>query len=172
MKILLMLFVFLSLSAQDYKEVNKLLASAGIYDNLTSKSNSIKVVTKTLLDQAESKVGSENKIKFTAQPNVFLKEYANKEYCLGKLAETQKKPIVFYQSFPDLNGFSEYFSKLATGKNDDGDTMYEECPKDCSFNFTIDLKKDTNRYKSEIKAICGEARDKDDNQYLLAVAVK
>lgn len=175
-KLLLILVLSISIQAQDFKPIKSSLATAGIIANLRSSSDSIKAVTKTLLKEAEKTItetpGTAGAIKFESRPNKFLSEYSNKEYCTGKKNETKVKPISFKQTLPSVDAFSDYFSALALGKNDDGEKLYDECPKDCSFNFTINLVKTGNKYNADIKTLCSDARDKDDNQYLLAVYYK
>jgi len=158
-----------------------ILASASTWDNLRNNENSIKFNINTLIKSATE---GKKQAVFTiiSKPNKFLSDYSDKEYCEKKKQETLSNKLVFTSpeltSTDDLNSWIGDFSQ---GKGDAGGDLYSKCDKTCSpsyeyeitYSTNLNMKAGTNnRYKVKALVVCGEARDKDDNQYSLTLVCK
>lgn len=66
----------------------------------------------------------------------------------------------------DLN---DWIKELSTGDGQQGEDLYTKCDKSCSprYQYVVHRKDDPNIYEVVASVTCGEARDKDENNYSL-----
>lgn len=177
--------------AKAYKDVpgKTSLGTASTWANLRGADGSLKAESKKLLDQATKEratikppadacptgceVAPNPLLIFSSVPNKLLKDYSDSATCEKLAAQTKTAPFRYdAKSFSSLDDLNAWFSDFSQGKGKDGNDLYEKCPGSCSPQYTniIDLK--GARFILTAQAVCGGARDKDDNQYRLSVAYR
>lgn len=148
------------------------LASAGTWDNLRNNENSIKFQIAHLMAKA---IGDKKEANFEIKstPNKFLSSYSDKNYCEGKLKETENDNLKYNSpSFSSLEDLNAWIADFSQGKGDAGNLLYDQCDKSCSPQYTYKISytsSPTKSYTVTALVICGPARDKDDNQYSLSL---
>lgn len=160
------------------------VATAGTYANFRGKDGSVSVETKQMINQSakaaitykdfscSEKCPSLNRIViFSSTPNLSLTSYSDKDFCLEMLRKTVKEPFLIEKSFKDISAFSDWFSEFSRGNGKDGKSLYDFCPKSCSpsYRSEIFLKNENSKViRVKTEAMCGEARDKSENNYKLS----
>lgn len=140
------------------------LASASAYSNTLGRANSLKKVVEKLITES---LKEKDLFTLNAQPNISLTDYKDRDYCKQKLEETAKNPYTFKEiKFEEMDDFNDWFSDFSQGDGDEGRLLYKKCDKSCSPSYSILIKRNQDKTFVVIpNATCGEARDKDDNQY-------
>ena len=161
-------------------------ASAGTFANLRGSSDSLKVQSQELINNAISKSGNSDKLRdckdcdpdkqakviFTASPSKYLTEYTDKEKCNTYLKETTDNPIQWRSlKFNTPKEISDYFAELSQGKGEQGKLLYSKCDGDCSPRYKLEILPDGSAFNANIDVICGPARDKDEGMYKLETAL-
>lgn len=163
-------------------------ASASFFDNLWGLDNSVKKVAHSLLASASDRLRSLTppqgmcprscsvappEIIFTAAPRKHLEEYDDKALCTQHLTQTSHRPLIYTaQNLENLEEVADRFSDLSQGDGKDGEDLYEKCDGDCTPSFEITLTPNkANGFDESSSVICGHARDKDDNLYILTTSI-
>ncbi len=177
--LLILSFIHKNAHADDLKPNKKdILASASTWDNLRNNENSLKFIISKLIKSATKGRDKGSFILFS-RPNKVLTDYSDQQYCLDKKSKTTSSKLEF--SSPTLEGddaLNAWIGDFSQGKGEAGNKLYDLCDKSCSpsYEYRIDFSSSTKKDKDGslsygVKAlvICGEARDKDDNQYILNI---
>ncbi len=146
--------------------------SAGTWDNLRNNKGSLRYETNELLSSGLTVLDPETSITITSEPKKYIREHKDANYCKTKLDETSKTPIVFsnkkFKTSEELNSWIADFSQ---GKGKEGRELYKKCDKSCSPQYSYLINKDeTEDLMVNASVVCGLARDKDDNTYLLKLS--
>ena len=202
MKVLLSLMILLvtsiSASADEAKKcssfvkditVDSNLATASVMANMRNKVGSLRFETTQMLEKAESNVLKAEKptdfcpsncdlpqdpiVVFKTVPNKFLSNYDQSEKC-GKLqGETEKNPFSYNnKEFTSLQSLEDWFSNFSQGKGADGKDLYEKCSGKCSPQYECIISRNGNNFVLDANVICGQARDKKDNNYHLSYSYR
>lgn len=164
-------------------------ASASFFGNMLGSSGSIRNESEKMLTAAEAAIKDTSppqiscpkgcaplqkpKIVFTVVPRLFLTEYDDQEKCRRYLAETTVRPITYLNGlFEDFDEFSSHFSDFSRGSGSLGRDLYRRCDGACSPQYRVVITANPGeQYSGDSMVVCGEARDKDDNNYDLTTAL-
>ena len=168
--------------------VRSVVASAGFFANLRNADYSVQYVTDALLRESEVAaarlIAAESScqhecpqpvvaIVFSSVPNITLGEYDERDRCEAFLTKTRHHPIQFPgRSFNGRDDFEDWYSDLTQGDGKDGESLYEQCPGRCSPQYSSQIFKRGEKLVVSTSVVCGHARDKDDDQYVLRSAVR
>jgi len=166
------------------------LGSASLFSNARSASNSLKVQSRTLLEQASAsrkgmappasgcpvgcKPAGPPLIVFRSIPNVFRADYSDAGMCKKLEAQTRAAPFRYSgKTFASLDDLNSWFSDFSQGDGPDGKDLYRRCAGECSPQYTnlIDIA-GSSTFNLVAEVVCGPARDKSDNQYQLSIAYR
>lgn len=172
--------------ADAYKDVElvRTLATASTWANLRGSAGSLKSESKRLLNDAFTRAANTQapadscpadctakthpQVIFETKPNKTLSNYSDRAACLQRLATTTRTPIQYLnRRFATLDELSAWFADFSQGSGDDGADLYSKCEGSCSPQYRCEIERDGSAYKLNAHVICGEARDKDDNQFVL-----
>lgn len=168
--------------------VRSTLASAGFFVNLRSADHSIKARMDSLMSEARSTardlvsrermcasrcVNARVAVVFHSTPHQRLSNYDEAAACEVLLERTSKVPIVYSgRRFASEEQVREWYNDLTQGDGADGEDLYKRCPGACSPSYSSEVYRDGAELVASTSIVCGHARDKDDNQYLLTAGVK
>lgn len=165
------------------------LASASMLANARNKKGSIRYEMNSMLGKAEEGLPNAEKpvdlcpsncelanqplIVFSSIPNKFLSNYDQQEKCEGLLDETEKNPMTYNdREFDTMQALESWFSDFSQGKGKDGKDLYERCSGQCSPQYKNIISKNNNKYLLDASVICGQARDKKDNNYEISYSYR
>jgi hypothetical protein len=147
------------------------VGNASTWDNLRNNEGSLRFETEKLLTQGLNILVPAISLKMTSIPRKYKQKYRNEEYCKAKYEETIKNPLTYpnkkFSSSEDLN---EWISDFSQGKGDDGENLYLKCDRDCSPQYSYLIIKKGADLLVDAYAVCGHARDKNDNTFLLGLS--
>ena len=156
------------------KVINSISASAGNWANLRNNPGSLRFESDRLLKEGYSLLTSANTAQkipalvLESTPQKFLTDYRDSAYCQEKFSSTVKKPIEFNGlSFASIDELSKWFGDFSQGSGKEGKQLYALCDKSCSPQYSLQIKESAGKLNVNASAICGPARDKDDDMYLL-----
>jgi len=166
------------------------LASASLWSNARSAGDSLKVQSRTLLEQAAAsrkvvappsggcpagcKPAGPPLVVFRSIPNRFRADYSDAGMCRKLEAQTRAAPFRYGgKTFASLDDLNSWFSDFSQGDGPDGEDLYRRCSGECSPQYTnsIDMTA-SSTFNLIADVVCGPARDKSDNQYLLTIAYR
>lgn len=169
--------------------IEQKLAEASAWSNFRESKGSIAFESKRMLKKAEQ--GLENaappadicpadckppekpQIIFTSIPNKFISGYSDEAHCKDLSQRTASKPFRFEdRRFKSIEELADWFGQFSQGKGDDGAALYEKCDGSCSPQYHCEISESGGSLTLDASVSCGAARDKDDNQYKLAVAYR
>ena len=164
------------------------LGSASLFSNARSASNSLKVQSRTLLEQAAAhrklmapppsgcpagcKPAGPPLLVFRSVPNMFRADYSDAGVCKKLEAQTRATPFRYGKiTFASLDDLNSWFSDFSQGDGPEGKDLYRRCAGECSPQYTnlIDI---AGTFNLVAEVVCGPARDKSDNQYQLSIAYR
>ena len=166
------------------------VGSASMWSNVRSAAGSLKVQSRTLLEQATAnrklmappaggcpagcKPEGPPLVVFRSVPNKFREDYSDAGMCRKLEAQTRAAPFRYGgKTFASLDDLNSWFSDFSQGDGPDGEDLYRRCSGACSPQYTniIDV---TARSTLDLVAdvVCGPARDKSDDQYRLSIAYR
>jgi len=165
-------------------QLTQKLGTTSIYSNLRGSENSIKTASSTLIKEAidgaaqaqapkdlcpsECQPKKEPIVLLVSAPNKILTDYSDKVTCQQLLTETKDKPIHYKdKKFPDLKALNSYYGDLCQGSGIDGKALYKICHSTCSLSYKSFITKNGEEYSLDVDAVCGDARDKDEGNYLI-----
>lgn len=110
---------------------------------------------------------------FSSSPNKTLDNYDEVEECSKFLVNTQNNPLIYpNRIFNSTDELSQWFNDFSQGKGVDGEDLYEKCPGLCTPALTAKISIAGSSYKVDTSVICGHARDRDDNSFVLKYGFK
>ncbi len=165
----------------------KVEATASFFANVRGADGSIRAESKRMLEAAFAGIGSAAKpgdlcpascslpmtplVMFQSIPKKYKSNYSGQEECEKLLADTSKAPFVYKEKmFNSVSELTSWFNDFSQGKGPEGTDLYNRCRGDCSPQYRILVDKRGAKYAVTANVICGDARDKDDNQYELSSA--
>ena len=161
--------------------------SAGIMKNLAESADSIKAIASRLLERAltvESRKPARGcdtdcpaseaaEVVYRVAPMAFLPRTEQNQACLTFEKQTTLTPMRFeppaFENFESLNA---WISDLSQGRGDDGERLYEQCSSNCSPRYTFFIAAHEDGYAVRAEVLCGLARDRSNDQYLISTALK
>jgi hypothetical protein len=166
------------------------LGSASLWSNVRSASDSLKVQSRTLLEQATAnrknmappasgcpvgcKPAGPPLVVFRSVPNKFLANYSDALMCKTFEAQTRAAPFRYGgKTFASLDDLNSWFSDFSQGDGPDGEDLYRRCSGTCSPQYTNVIDVTTHSTLNLVAdVVCGPARDKSDDQYRLSIAYR
>ncbi|MEQ8234413.1 MAG: hypothetical protein RLW61_20695 [Gammaproteobacteria bacterium] len=161
--------------------------SAGIMKNLAETEDSIRAVASRLLQQAlevESRKPSGEcnedcpdagvaEVIYRVAPMAFLPRADQNDVCLRFEEETTTRPMRFNPAvFAGFDALNAWIADFSQGKGADGKALYERCSSNCSPRYTFVIGAVDGGYEVEAAVLCGLARDKSSDQYLISTALR
>jgi hypothetical protein len=173
---------------RDTKVVSS-LASASMLANARNKNGSIRFETKEMLNKAETNLVNAEKpadlcpsncqlpdkptIVFQSIPNNFLTNYDQHEKCETLQDKTEENPFTYRdKEFDTMQDLENWFSKFSQGKGEDGKNLYERCSGECSPQYKNIISSQDNQLILTAEVVCGQARDKKDNNYEISYSYR
>ena len=168
----------------------KLLAteygSAGFIKNMAESPDSIRAIAARLLEVAlagenEPAAGCEpacphgqtTQVIYRVAPVSFLADNKQHEVCLAFENQTAANPMLFEaRSFSSVDDVNEWMTAFSQGRGEDGRLLYERCSSNCSPRYTFVIHEQDAGYEVKAEVLCGLARDKSNDQYLISTAVR
>lgn len=162
--------------------VESSLATASTLANVRNKKGSIRFETSEMLNKAENDLANAKKpadlcpsscqlpdqptIVFQSIPASFLTNYGQREKCESLQEETEKNPLTYDdRRFDSMQSLESWFSNFSQGKGRDGKDLYERCSGQCSPQYKNIISINNDKYILNASVVCGQARDKKDNNY-------
>lgn len=160
------------------------LATAGIFSNWRGSSDSVRVRSKELFQQAFAQLSrvpipqslcpeccelpAHPSVTFHSQPRAFRSDYDDKAMCDRFHGSTSRSPLLFNVTLENsLEKLTDWISDFSQGENSEGEKLYQLCPGDCSPQYSYTITPFMDTMSLEASVICGPARDKDDDMYIL-----
>lgn len=109
-------------------------------------------------------------ISICSIPEKFIaNDYADKDTCLERLNQTSLKPITYTNPNPrQIDQIIAEFIQISKGSGMIGEDIYRQCQGLCSPQYQIILKPLASGFQTQLEVICGPARDKENNNYILS----
>jgi hypothetical protein len=152
-------------------------ASAGSWANLRNNPGSLRFESARLLKEGDAilttnTVEKNSALILESSPKKFLSDYDEFNYCQEKLKTSAQSPIKFAPpAFTTMEDLSNWFSDFSQGSGKEGKELYAICDKSCSPQYSLKIEKKDGKLIVAASAICGHARDKDDDMYKLCTAI-
>lgn len=164
--------------------LGKTKASAGLFSNLFNREGSMSYesekafrVAQTQISQAKKphalcrkpcEVSDAPSISLRSTPSAFKSQYSDYDYCQRKTEETSQSPLRFQQNgFRTLEELSSWIERFSQGKGKEGKELYEACDASCSPRYHYRIMEVDDLYSVHAEIVCGHARDKSENSYML-----
>jgi len=148
-------------------------ASAGYVANFTNRAGSIRAVSKSMLTSAIETVRSDasgRQLIFKSIPQLSTKTDAEDQICYRLEQATTKEPLQFNDKrFATVDDLTDWIMDFTRGKGDDGKSLYEQCPGDCSPQYTWWIDPLESELLVQARVICGPPRDRDSDKYQLSI---
>lgn len=171
---------------QEEKSLDTEYGSAGFIKNLAESADSIRMIAARLLESALSAENAPSadcvsscpdqeiaEVIYRVAPVAFLADDQQNEICLTLEEQTSVEPMRFearsFDSVPKLNDWIMAFSQ---GRGVDGKLLYERCSSNCSPRYTFHIAEQPTGYEVTAEVLCGIARDKANDQYLISTALR
>jgi hypothetical protein len=163
------------------------LGSVGFMKNIAEHPESLRVIAKRLLGKAvESDAFKlapgcgdgcastpKPRVVYKVEPTVFLPEGEQQALCLKLEDATAAKPMTFARrEFPSLAKLNDWITEFSQGRGEDGKALYEQCGGNCSPRYSFYIEQGDNKLSISADVLCGLARDKKSDQYLVSTAVR
>lgn len=164
------------------------LASAGFFANLRYSESSIHYQMDRLLENAKQRLIKFQQadracndtcahpvvgISFSSRPNQSLEGYSESDKCQQLFEKTLKAPIVYgNRQFESSDAAKDWYNDLSRGAGVDGEDLYQRCDGSCSPAYSSFIANRGGNLIVTTRIICGHARDKDDDQYVLSAAIR
>lgn len=168
--------------------IRSTLGSAGFFSNLRNAEHSINFQMDLLLDEAMERATQVSRnhppcvkdchvprvaVVFKSSPNILLHDYEEASSCEKLLHKTTIEPIVYAnRSFSSKDDAKKWYRDLTRGRGADGKDLYTRCPGLCSPSYSSMAFQKAGKFIVTTTIICGHARDKDDDQYLLSASLR
>ncbi len=164
------------------------VATASTTANIWGTSNSLKVASRAMIQQALQKAQSltppaalcpapcqaptKALINFKAVPQAFLSKYSDQNTCDALLTQTQQKPFLYPdRKFSSLEDFYSWYNDFSTGSGTDGKDLYQKCSGSCSPQYSTYIQQPASGVSASASVICGPARDKSNDQYNISYSL-
>lgn len=161
--------------------------SAGFIKNMAESPDSIRAIAAGLLgvaltDDAQPAVpgcdpscpvGQLSEVVYRVAPVAFLPDEKQHEVCLTFEKQTSETPMLFDpRSFASVDDLNEWMTAFSQGRGEDGRLLYERCGSNCSPRYTFFIASEGAGYQVKAEVLCGLARDKSNDQYLISTALR
>ena len=161
------------------------LGSVGFMKNIAEHPESLRAIAKRLLATAvESDAfkiapacgdacAPQARIVYKVEPTVFLPEGEQQALCLKLESDTAREPLRFARrEFPSLAKLNDWIMEFSQGRGEDGKALYEQCGGNCSPRYSFHIEQADGKLSISADVLCGLARDKKSDQYLVSTAVR
>lgn len=160
--------------------------SAGFIKNMAESPDSIRAIAARLLEVALASEkapaagcepacphGQTTEVIYRVAPVAFLADDKQHEVCLAFEDQTVADPMLFEaRSFGSVDDVNEWMTAFSQGRGEDGRLLYERCSSNCSPRYTFVIHEQGAGYAVKAEVLCGLARDKSNDQYLISTAVR
>lgn len=168
------------------KPIQSVVATASFFSNLRKSVGSISYESNAIFEKAKDQaatltppdnfcpkgcgISPRAVMVFQSAPQKVLTDYRDFDHCKALFESTTKEPLHYINpSIKTIDDLNDWISDLSQGSGVDGKDLYKKCDKSCSpqFEYVIAKNLDNISFTVQGTAICGDARDKSDNQYHL-----
>lgn len=150
-------------------------ASAGYIANISNRKDSIRSTSNRMLTKAiesASTSGEPRRIVFKSIPELSKKSTSDDAMCRRQEAETKTKPLVFDDKrFASADELTDWIMEFTRGKGADGRSLYEQCPGECSPQYTWWIDPKGSDLLVRARVVCGMPRDRSGDKYHLSTAL-
>ena len=161
--------------------------SVGIVQNLAEDPGSIRVVAGRLLTSAfdtdrrteradcgaACQAREQSQIVYRVTPTAFLADDMQRDVCRQFESETRSHPMTFNQrEFRSVEEMNQWIMEFSQGRGEDGRALYARCSSNCSPRYTFLIAEQNSGYAVKTEVLCGLARDKTNDVYLVSTAVR
>jgi hypothetical protein len=102
-------------------------------------------------------------------PSKFHSSYPGSDRCEEQLAETKNQPLTFGPHHArQQDELANWLVDVAQGRGQDGAALYQKCSGRCSPSYFMDASQDGDGFVATLRVVCGHARDKNDNTYIVS----
>ncbi len=160
--------------------------SAHLIHNLASHPESIRAIARRLLEEALN--GDHEKthgcapncatvkrpeVVYRVSPTEFLAPEEQRAVCKQFETETKAHPLRFESRvFETVDELNDWIMDFSQGFGKDGELLYEQCSSNCSPRYTFLIAEERAGYAVKTEVLCGLARDRTNNQYLISTALR
>ena len=168
--------------------VRSTLASAGFFSNLRNAEHSINSQMDVLLEEARIRADQQSApptpcdtscqfpkvaVVFRSEPHKRLLNYDEYPICDALYKHTRIHPIMYeHRTFSSEREAKKWYRDLTQGRGVDGKDLYVRCPGRCSPAYSSTAFQHSDKFIVSATIVCGHARDKDDDQYLLSASLR
>jgi len=150
-------------------------ASAGYLSNFTNRAGSIRAVSKSMLDSAIETAKTDKQgqqIIFKSIPQLSRKADSDDPMCKRLEKQTSEKPIEFNDKrFATVDDLNDWIMDFTQGEGADGKSLYEQCPGNCSPQYTWHIEPENGNLNVDARVVCGPPRDHDSDAYNLSIGL-
>lgn len=172
---------------KDEKPIATEYGSAGFMKNLAESEDSIRTIAGRMLKSAltaentrlpegcESFCGGAEvpEVVYRVAPVAFLADDKQNDVCVAFEEQTSADPMLFgARSFASVAELNDWIMAFSQGRGDDGKLLYERCSSNCSPRYTFLIGQENSGYEVRAEVLCGLARDKSNDQYLISTALR
>jgi len=102
-------------------------------------------------------------------PSKFHSSYPDFERCEEQLVQTTAQPLRFGPHHAQqANELAAWLVDTTQGRGQDGAVLYQKCSGRCSLSYFMDAAQDGDGFVATLEVVCGHARDKSDNTYIVS----
>jgi hypothetical protein len=150
-------------------------ASAGYLSNFTNRAGSIRAVSKSMLNSAIEAAKTDKpgrQIVFKSIPQLSAKADSDDPMCERLEKQTSEKPIEFNDKrFATVDDLNDWIMNFTQGEGADGKSLYEQCPGNCSPQYTWHIEPANGDLNVNARVVCGPPRDRDSDAYNLSIGL-
>ncbi len=161
--------------------------SSGFMKNLAESADSIRAIAARLLQAAlapdnddpnarcrpQCENGEIAEVIYRVAPVAFLADDKQNAECIAFEDQTRDDPMRFdSKSFASVTELNEWIMAFSQGRGDDGKALYARCSSNCSPRYTFVIAAQDTGFKVDTEVLCGLARDKANDKYLISTAVR
>lgn len=148
-------------------------ASAGYWSNFTNRAGSIRATSKSMLTSAIETATSDDsgrRIIFKSTPELSTKADADDQLCERFEKATTREPLRFDdRRFTSVDELTDWIMAFTQGDGADGKSLYQQCPGNCSPQYTWLIDPGKSELIVEARVVCGLPRDRDSDKYRLSI---
>jgi hypothetical protein len=161
-------------------------ASAGILANLWGSSDSLKIVSSTVVTNLLEIASQPNRhpipcpkncstipapvVQLHVEPQQTVTQYPDAEHCQQLQQLSKVTPLIFETTVSNQDELMSWIQDLSRGRGQHGEALYAFCDKSCSPSYAFSIVPTATQEQFQVQAQiqCGHARDRDHNKYSLA----
>ena len=159
-------------------------ASASTFANLRNRKGSVRYETHRIFTEAKERGAAASKptslcpegcsinslpmMQFSSVPKSFKQDYGEYGECQTYLEETRVHPLTYNKELElEQEDLEKWLGDFSQGSGPEGKDLYNRCPGSCSPQYSYDIHVLEEKLDVVAHVICGHARDKNENEYVI-----